>query len=440
MMDRLDRLPPHSRECERALLGCILRDSQTLPEIVGLVKADDFYLFAHKLIFEAMAALGDKGKEVDIVTIAEWLTKHGKLDDAGGYPLIAELFDAAPSAGHYRHYSEVIREKAMARRLIAAAAEIGQDAFDPITPSKELLASAEQKVLEIAEMGATGEAVHIDQALRETYDRLEARLTQDGQKLPGVMTGFIDLDRLLAGLQNSELIILAARTSVGKTAFAVNIARNVALIEKLPVLFVSLEQSRMELSERLLCIESRVSSHRLRMGYLKPDEQEKLMDAGARLSGSKLFLDDTPGQNMLRIGAVARRLKRRDGIRLVIVDYLQLIDPENRREPRQEQVAAISRRLKHLARELKIPVIALAQLNRGVENRSDSRPRLADLRESGSIEQDADTVMMLHRPEEETGAVEVIVGKQRNGPTGDVKLMFVKDFMRFENYAVEQRP
>jgi replicative DNA helicase len=189
----------------------------------------------------------------------------------------------------------------------------------------------------------------------------------------------------------------------------------------------------------LLCIEARVSSHRLRMGYLSHEEQDKIVEAGKRLSASKLFLDDTPGQNMLRIGATARRLKRRDGIRLVIVDYLQLIDPENRKEPRQEQVAAISRRLKHLARELKIPVIALAQLNRGVENRSDNRPRLADLRESGSIEQDADTVMMLHRSEDQEGAIEVIVGKQRNGPTGDVKLMFVRDLMKFENYATEDQ-
>jgi replicative DNA helicase len=243
-------------------------------------------------------------------------------------------------------------------------------------------------------------------------------------------------------MQNSELIIVAARPSVGKTSFALNFVRHIVVEERLPVLFVSLEQARVELAERLLCCQARVDSHRLRKGHLNADEIEKLMEAGDLLSQSKLFIDDTPGQNMLRIAANARRLKLRHGLRMVVIDYLQLIDPDDRRDSRQEQVSAISRRLKFLARELNVPVIALAQVNRSSEDRQDHRPRLSDLRESGAIEQDADTVMLLHRPDYHEaglneGIVEVIVGKQRNGPTGDVTLMFIKQYMRFENFAVD---
>ncbi len=246
---------------------------------------------------------------------------------------------------------------------------------------------------------------------------------------------------MTAGLQNSELIILAARPSVGKTAFSLNVVRHIAVEEHLPVFFVSLEQSRIELAERLLCCQAKVDSHKLRQGHLGSDDMNKLIDAGDMLRQAKLFIDDTPAQTLTRIAANARRLKRRHKIQMVVIDYLQLIDPENRRDPRQEQVAQISRRLKHIARELKLPVMALAQVNRASEDRQDHRPRLADLRESGSIEQDADTVMMLHRPgrfdgAQEDNVIEVLVAKQRNGPTGDITLAFLKQFMRFENYAV----
>jgi replicative DNA helicase len=246
-------------------------------------------------------------------------------------------------------------------------------------------------------------------------------------------------------MQNSELVIIAARPSVGKTSFALNVIRHVAVEEEQPVFFVSLEQSRIELAERLLCCQARVDSHRLRKGHLGSEDMDKLNSAGEVLRRTKLFLDDTPGQSMLRIAANARRLKLRHGIRMVVVDYLQLIDPDNRRDSRQEQVANISRRLKFLARELEVPVLALAQVNRSSEDRQDHRPRLADLRESGAIEQDADTVMLLHRPElhepgQHEGIVEVLVAKQRNGPTGDVTLTYIKQFMRFENFAVEAIP
>jgi replicative DNA helicase len=258
--------------------------------------------------------------------------------------------------------------------------------------------------------------------------------------ISGLSTGYIDLDEITAGLQNSELIIIAARPSVGKTAFSLNLVRNMAVEGGVPVFFVSLEQSRIELAERLLCCQSRVDSHKLRKGHLSDDETRKLIEAGGVLRNAKLYIDDTPGQGMLRIAANARRLKLRAGLKLVVIDYLQLIEPDNRRDPRQEQVAQISRRLKFLARELQIPVIALAQVNRSSEDRQDHRPRLADLRESGSIEQDADTVLMLHRPDRydpgQQGVIEVIVAKQRNGPTGEITLSYLKEFMRYEDFAV----
>ncbi|MCI0363263.1 MAG: replicative DNA helicase, partial [Phycisphaerales bacterium] len=279
-------------------------------------------------------------------------------------------------------------------------------------------------------------------ALNEAYDRIDSRKGKDLSELSGIPTGFVDLDNLTAGFQNNELIIIAARPSVGKTAFALNILRHIGVEEQMPAFFVSLEQARIELAERMLCCQAKVDSHRLRKGQLSTDDMDRLIAGGDILRQAQIFIDDSPGQNMLRIAANARRLKLRHDIRIVIIDYLQLIDPDNRKDSRQEQVAAISRRLKFLARELKIPVIALAQVNRSSEDRQDHRPRLSDLRESGAIEQDADTVFLLHRPEyhepgQHEGVVEVIVGKQRNGPTGEVTLMYIKQFMRFENFAVE---
>jgi replicative DNA helicase len=290
-------------------------------------------------------------------------------------------------------------------------------------------------------MGITGQTSTLEEALRLAYDRIDARHERGEYSISGLPTGFVDLDEKTAGLQNSELVIVAARPSVGKTAFAVNIVRHIAVEDNKPVFFVSLEQSRIELAERLLCCQSRVDSHKLRT-HLNSDDMQKLIDAGGLLRNAKLFIDDTPGQGMLRIAANARRLKLRHHIKAVFVDYLQLIEPDNRRDSRQEQVALISRRLKHLARELQIPVVALAQLNRSSEDRQGNKPRLADLRESGSIEQDADTVVLLHRPElyepgQHEGTVELIIAKQRNGPTGEITLTYLKQFMRFENFAVE---
>ncbi len=440
----VDRLPPHNREAERSILGSMLRDNNIIPDIVQKVRAQDFYVFGHQKIFEGIATLAvEEGKAADIITLGNWLTEKQFLEDAGGHAYLVDLWDAAPgSAGNARHYADIVRQKAIIRNLIHACNELSQQAYDQSMAATELLDAAERRILEIAEMGITGDTKTLQEAINEAYLRLDQRKQRGDAEYSGIATGYVDLDNLTAGLQNSELIIVAARPSVGKTSFALNVVRHVVVEERLPVLFVSLEQARVELAERLLCCQARVDSHRLRKGHLNAEEIEKLFEAGDVLSQAKLFIDDTAGQNMLRIAANARRLKLRHGLRLIVIDYLQLIDPDDKRDSRQEQVAAISRRLKFLARELNVPVIALAQVNRSSEDRQDHRPRLSDLRESGAIEQDADTVMLLHRPDyhepgQHEGVVEVIIGKQRNGPTGEVTLMYVKQFMRFENFAVE---
>ncbi|MCI0683271.1 MAG: replicative DNA helicase [Gemmataceae bacterium] len=437
-----ERLPPHNREAERGVLGSMLRDNELIPEVVQLVKAENFYVFAHQKIFEAMTTLAlERGQPADPVTLANYLKEKQWIEDAGGYAYIVELWEAAPSAGNHKYYAEIIREQALVRNLIHACNDLASDAYDQGQSAQELLDNAERRVLEIAEMGVTGDTKTLQEAIGEAYTRLDARKKRGHLAYSGIPTGFIELDSLTAGFQDSELIIIAARPSVGKTAFALNVLRYITVEEGIPALFVSLEQSRIEIAERMLCSQARIRSDRLRKGHLGLEEQDKLHAGTDALSHAQLFIDDTPGQNMLRIAANARRLRLRSKIKTVVIDYLQLIDPDIKsRESRQEQVAAISRRLKFLARELKIPVIALAQVNRSSEERTDHRPRLSDLRESGAIEQDADTVILLHRPEyhepgQSEGVLEVIVGKQRNGPTGKVELMFEKEFMRFVNKA-----
>lgn len=438
-----DRLPPHNREAERSVLGSMLRDNKIIPDVVQVLRAESFYVFGHQKIFEALADLYVvQGKPADAVTLADYLNEKQFIQDVGGYGYLVELWDAAPSAANAVSYAEIVQQKAIVRNLIHACNELQRDAFDQVMPPQELLDAAERRILEIAELGVTGSTTTLQEALFEAYDRINARKGQDHQEYSGVPTGFIDLDRLTAGFQNSELVVIAARPSVGKTSFALNILRHMVVEENMPAFFVSLEQARIEIAERLLCSQARVDSHRLRTGHLPADDMDRLIAGGDMLRQGNLFIDDTPGQSMLRIAANARRLKLRQNIRIVVIDYLQLIDPDNRKDSRQEQVATISRRLKFLARELKIPVIALAQVNRSSEDRQDHRPRLSDLRESGAIEQDADTVLMLHRPDyhepgQREGVVEVIVAKQRNGPTGEVTLGYVKQYMRFENFQVE---
>jgi replicative DNA helicase len=435
-----ERLPPQNLDAERSVLGSMLRDNGVIGDVVQILHPESFYSDAHQKIHHAVNSIYDAGRPVDLVILAEHLKEQKQIEDIGGYAYLAQLWDAAPTAANAEYYARIVRDKSIVRNLIHASTEVLRDAYDQASSADEMLESAERKILDIAEMGVTGQTHTLENVLKEAYDRIDMRHQQGHMSISGLPTGFHDLDNITAGLQNSELVIIAARPSVGKTAFALNLVRHISVEEGHPAFFVSLEQSRIELAERLLCCQARVNSHKLRTGHPSSEEMQKLIDAGGVLSKAKLFIDDTPGQGMMRIAANARRLKLRHKIKVVVVDYLQLIEPDNRRDSRQEQVAQLSRRLKFLARELQIPVVSLAQVNRGSEDRQDHRPRLADLRESGAIEQDADTVMLLHRPElyepgQHEGILEIIIGKQRNGPTGEVTLAYLKQFMRFEDFA-----
>jgi replicative DNA helicase len=441
-----DRLPPHNKEAERGVLGGILRDPDSLNDIQEIIRVDNFYFDAHQKVFQAILDLTNENHPVDLVLLHERLKKSKQLEDVGGPEFLADLWESVQTGANVKYHATIVRDTAMVRSLIHASTEILRDSYERTQSADELVSQAERKIMDIAKAGLAGETKTLTETIGETFTRLDARIGKDTLTISGISTGYVDLDNITAGLQNSELVIVAARPSVGKTAFALNLVRNVIIEDKLPVLFFSLEQSRIELAERLLCCQSRVDSHKVRQGHLNSDDIQKLMDAGDVLRKSRLYIDDTPSRNMLQIAATARRLKKKHekdgGLRLIVIDYLQLIDPENRRDPRQEQVAQISRRLKFLARELVIPVVALAQVNRASEDRQDHKPRLADLRESGSIEQDADTCMMLHRPGKYDGTqddniLEVIIAKQRNGPTGEVTLTYLKQFMRFENYIAD---
>lgn len=440
-----DRVPPHSIEAEQGVLGSMLLDNEAIGEIVQLLNDESFYQDRHQRIYRAIIEIYDAAKPVDPMILREELKRREELDDIGGTAYLVELEQAVPTAANAVYYARIVKEKAAARHLIHAATQIVRDSYAETQTAAELLDSAEKKIFQIAQDQMTGQTYQLAEILAMAFDRIDQRASQEGQIISGTPTGFTELDELTSGLQAGELVIIAARPSMGKTAFALNIAEHVAVDEGIGAFFVSLEQSKLELVERLLCSRARVDGHKLRTGRIGRTEIQSLTEACDVLRPAPLYIDDTPGRDLLQISANARRLMLRHEVRIVIIDYLQLVEPDNKRENRQEQIAAISRRLKNLARELKVPIIALAQLNRAVEAREGHRPRLADLRESGAIEQDADVVMMLHRdevynPDDSPGVAEVIVAKQRNGPIGSVKLAFLKNFMRFETLATIEEP
>ena len=428
--------PMHCDDAERCVLGSMLRWNGCIGDVLQVVRVEDFRVDAHQAVCRAIVGLYDAGKPADAVTVAERLLAKGG-DTIPTTTLLAELWDAAPSAANAEHYARIVREKSILRSLHHAGNEIAASAESPSGPAEELLEAAERSIFAIAEGAVAGNTVTVADAMREAADRLDVRIASGGISVGSVPTGFIDLDDKTGGLQPSELTVLAARPSVGKSALAIQIAAHATLRDNLPVFFASLEMSRIELAERLMCGDGRVDGAKVRTGRVCEDEMRSLLAAQHRLSTAPLFIDDTAGQTMTRIAANARRLKLRHGIKLVVVDYLGLIVAEDKKLPRHEQVAGISRRLKLLSRELKIPVLALHQLNRNVEHRQNDKPRLADLRESGAVEQDSDTVLLLHRDEEHPNVIEVLIAKQRNGPTGVVPLTFVKEITRFENHAVD---
>ncbi len=440
----LDRLPPQSLEAERGVIGSVLLDPDMCDEVVLLLRPDDFYSQANQTLYSQIVAMHDEGSRIDTMLLIERLKQAGDLDAVGGAAYLAEVVQSVPVAAHATYYAKIVRDKAMLRSLIHASTEILRDAWDPTLESKELLARAEEKVFAIHDRQSADQVSPMHDVLLQAFEQIDARLKEG--HATGVPTGFTDLDNLTGGLHDSELVILAARPSMGKTALATNIADFATVESGIGTLFVSLEMSRLELAQRMLCGRGRIDGSKFRSGFLSHEDREKLLEAAAGLSNAALFVDDTPNRTVTEIAAAARRLKRRSNLGLVVIDYLQLIEPDNPRDPRQEQVARIARRLKGLARELSIPVLCLAQLNRQAETTKDNRPRLSHLRESGAIEQDADVVMFVHREEyyhsrEEAadrdliGKAEIICAKQRNGPTGEVKLTWQQEYTRFENFS-----
>jgi len=437
----LDRPPPHSLEAEQAVLGSLLIDPHMCDEVATILRPEDFYADAHARLFRHLLEMHESGSTIDVTLLVERLRRAGELEAVGGTAYLAEVAAAVPYAAHAVYYANIVRDKATLRMLIHASGEILRDAYDPSIDPAQMVSEAEQKIFAVHDARSRDQVTNIHDLLVEAFDRIDARLERgEGQGIP---TGFHDLDNLTGGLHESELVILAARPSMGKTALATNIAEYVATEAGVPTLFVSLEMARLELAQRMLCSQGKIDASKFRSGFLSGEDRQKLVEASARLGKAALFVDDTPSRTVTEIAACARRLKRRENLGLIVVDYLQLIQPDNPKDPRQEQVARMTRRLKALARELKIPILCLAQLNRQPEaTRESHRPRLSHLRESGAIEQDADVVLFIHREEyyhpdneEEKGKAEVIVAKQRNGPTGTVKLAWLSRYTRFENLA-----
>jgi replicative DNA helicase len=440
-----DRLPPQSLESEMGVLGSILLDNDVLHEVVAILKVEDFYRDSHQVIYRAVRDLYDEGKPIDTIILAEELGRRGDYEKIGGDETLAQILNSVPHAANAKYYAGIVRQKAVKRRLIEGAHETLREGYADEMTAEEFLEAAERRVFDIAEDQVTGETVELRDVVTEAMDRIAAR-SEARHPITGIGTGYFELDDLTAGFQPSQLVILAARPSMGKTALALNICEHIALNQKKGLLFVSLEMNKLELAERLLCARAKVEGDKLRKGMgLGSREMNMLGRAYDELRVAPIFIDDTPTRNMLQITANARRLKLRHEIALIVVDYIQLVDSEESRDSRQEQIAKISRRLKTLGRELHVPVIALSQLNRAVENREDRRPRMADLRESGAIEQDADLVLLLHRPEyydpnDQPGVAELIVAKNRNGATNSVKLTFLRHFMRFENMSALDDP
>ncbi len=443
----LDHSPPADVDAELGVLGSILLMPDVCDEVSLILRADDFYDDAHQRLFRHMQDMHDAGRKIDITLLVDQLKNAGDFETIGGAAYLYKVSQSVPNAAHARYYARIVREKATLRSLIEASTEILRDAYEARREPKLLLSEAEQKIFAILDHRGAATVSSIRDILIQSIDRLDARMR--GEHVgSGVETGFHDLDKLMGGLHNSELVVLAARPSMGKTAFAMNIAEHVAIELREPTLFVSLEMSAIELADRMLCSVAKVNGHRMRNGTITNTDRQRLVETAGRISQSPLFVDDSPSRTVSEIAAAARRIRRREkGLGLIVIDYLQLIEPDNTDDSRQEQVARITRRLKGLAREADVPVLCLAQLNRQAEDSKDHRPRLSHLRESGAIEQDADVVMFVHREEyylrgadqeEHEGQAEIIVSKQRNGPVGDIELRWEKEFTRFQNLAPER--
>jgi replicative DNA helicase len=434
-----DRMPPQNIEAEQAVLGAIFLEPSALTLASEILIPEDFYRASHQKIFNVMLKLNDDGKAVDLITVTEELAAAKLIEDTGGVSYLNELSGSVPTAANIEYYARIVEEKSLLRRLIRTATEIATDGYSREDEVEALLSEAEKSILEVAQRKNAGAFHNIKDVLVRTYDNIEEMHNRVGE-ITGLETGFVELDRMTAGFQRNDLIIVGARPSVGKTAFALNVAQNVAKKTGENIAIFSLEMGAEQLVMRLLCAEGNIDAQRLRTGSLTEDDWGKLTMAMGSLSNTGIFIDDTPGVRVGDIRSKCRRLKQEHGLGMILIDYLQLILGSGRSgENRQQEVSEISRSLKQLARELQVPVIALSQLSRGVEQRQDKRPMMSDIRESGSIEQDADIVAFLYRDDyydkesENKNIIEIIIAKQRNGPTGTVSLAFVKEYNKFVN-------
>ena len=453
-----DNLPPQNIEAEQAVLGAIFLNTDALADAMEYVEADDFYKRSHQLLFQAMVDLNNNSEAIDVLTVQNYLSTNNQLDDVGGVAYIAELATSVPTAANAGYYAKIVEEKSMLRRLISTATNIITQANNNDEDVPSLLDSAERQIMDVSERKNRSGFREIKDVLNEALNDID-RLSQQSEDITGLPTGYKEFDKMTAGLQPDNLIILAARPAVGKTAFALNIAQNVATTTNTSVAIFSLEMSAESLVNRMLCAEGSINANHLRTGQLDEGEWKNLIVAMGSLSNTSIFIDDTPGIKMAEIRAKCRRLAKEKGnLGLVVIDYLQLIEGSNK-ESRQQEVSEISRQLKKLAKELGVPILALSQLSRGVEQRQDKRPVLSDIRESGSIEQDADIVAFLYRDDyyergdsksddneddeplnQDVGEVELIIEKNRAGARGTVKLLFIKSYNKFSNISYAQEP
>lgn len=445
-MELLNRIPPHNLEAEQAVLGALLIAPESLATVAEILRPEDFYGEGHRAIYLTLKEMAEAGRPIDLLTVTEELQGKGLLEQVGGATYLATLAGAVPTAVHVEYYAGIVAEKGLLRSIIEACTRIASQGYEEGAESESLLDEAERMLLSLGERRQSRSYRSIRELLVETLEKIE-QLYQRKGSVTGLPTGFTELDRITSGLQPSDLILLAARPSMGKTSLGLNIAQNVAVKSGVPVGIFSLEMSGDQVVQRLLCSEALVDQQRLRTGFLQEDDWPRLLKAATRLAEAPIFIDDTPAITLLELRSKARRLKLEHGIGLLVVDYLQLIQSGRRMENRVQEISEISRQLKSLARELDVPVLALSQLSRAVEQRGgDRRPLLSDLRESGSLEQDSDVVMFIYRDDyynedsEEKGVADIIIAKQRNGPVGTVKLAFLKEFTKFVNLEREEPP
>jgi len=441
----LGKVPPHSLEAEKAVLGGIFLSSEIFFSIVDLLTPEDFYYPNHQIIFSVFLSLSQQNTPIDILTVSAELEKRGKLEEIGGPPYLASLAESVASSANALYYAQIVKEKSLRRRLILAGTEIIAKGFDEQNEIEEIIDQSEQAIFNLAENSIQPVFVSSQELATQVFEVLNRRM-QEKELVTGVPTGYTLLDEMTSGFQPTDLIIVAGRPSMGKTAFALNFAMRAAVNAEVPVAIFSLEMSKEQLMTRMLCAWAKVNLKQVRTGFLKDVDFLRLTDAANALSQAPIYIDDTPSLTTLEVRARSRRLKAEKGLGMVIIDYLQLMRASKRIESREQEISDISRSLKALAKELNVPVIALSQLNRKVEDRTDRRPKLADLRESGAIEQDADLILFLYRDEvynkkednPKKGIAEIIIGKQRNGPVGKVELAYLSEFTAFENLAREE--